>query len=80
MKKKITHQKFDELAYSLSSIKNTLLTLGLMKTYFALDEATKAIGWEVAEIIEGIHPMVEIDTVSENNEDKDKNDQTHKIT
>ncbi len=71
MKKKISYQNLRDLALSLSITKNTLLTLGLIKTYHALDSATKEIGWEMAEIMEGNHPLVEIDTVS--NEDKDEN-------
>lgn len=71
MKKKITYQNLHSLALSLSITKNELLTLGLIKTYHALDSATKEIGWEMAGIMEGNHPLVEIDTVS--NEDKDEN-------
>lgn len=72
MKKKITYQRLYELALSISITKNEFLALGLVTTYHALDAATKAIGWEMADIIEGTHPMVELDTMSEN-EDKDEN-------
>lgn len=65
MKKKITYQKLRELALSLSITKNELHALGLMKTYHAIDSATKEIGWEMSEIIDGTHPLVEIDVVTE---------------
>lgn len=71
MKKQISRQKLSEMALAISITKNELLTLGLIKTYHAIDEATRAIGYEMAEIIEDKHLLVEIGTMSEN-EDKDE--------
>lgn len=53
--KEITHEGMRDLATELCLLKNRLLSVGMYKTYHAIDSATKAIGWEMAEIIEGKH-------------------------
>lgn len=42
-----------ELSCELVKLKYAAFTMGLIKTGHALDKATNAIGWEMAEILEG---------------------------
>ena len=65
MKKKITHQAIQGFALKISVLKNELLLAGLIETYHEIDSVTKKIGWEIASIRAGNHPLVEIDSESE---------------
>lgn len=64
--KVVTNEDLTNVAIELSLLKNKLLSMGLYKTYHAIDSATQAVGYEMAEIIEGKHPtkLVKSDTVS----------------
>lgn len=65
--KVLSHKDMTDVASELSLLKNKLLSMGLYKTYHAMDSATQVVGYEMAEIIEGKHPtkLIQPDTVSE---------------
>ncbi len=42
-----------ELANRIVQLKHDAMVMGLIKTGHALEEATQAVGWEMAEILEG---------------------------
>lgn len=61
MAKKITSKnELTDLSNKLQLLKNEVISLGLVGTYHLLDEASKKIGWEIAETIEGNNILVEI--------------------
>ena len=45
-----------EFASDVALMKNRAARLGLWKTMHSLEPATQAVGWEIAEILEGKHP------------------------
>ncbi len=59
--KKITYKNLQDLALRLSILKNDLLIAGLVETYHEIDSATKKIGWEMSDIIDGKSKLVELD-------------------
>lgn len=65
--KTITYQTMQELALELALLQNNLMEAGMLKTFHAIQGATKQIGWEMAEIIEGNHVTKLLDTVKEKN-------------
>ena len=54
-KSKLKVNHLTDLASRAALLKNEFIAAGLYKTYHAMDGVTKAIGWEIAEIIEGKH-------------------------
>jgi hypothetical protein len=52
----ITYQEIRELINRANQLKHDLMKAGLFQTYHAMDEVTKAIGWEASEIMAGKHP------------------------
>ena len=60
MKKKISRKTMQDLALRISILKNELLVAGLIETYHEIDSATKKIGWEISNIVEGNHLLVEL--------------------
>lgn len=42
-----------ELANRIVQLKADAIAMGLIKTGHAMEEATQAVGWEMAEILEG---------------------------
>lgn len=66
--KSITYNEIREITSEVVNLQNKLITHGLFQTYHEMHEVTKRIGWEIAEIIEGKHPI----KIKQENED-DKN-------
>lgn len=59
MPKKTTDPRLEDLkgfASDVMLMKHRAATLGLWKTMHALEPATQAVGYEIAEILDGEHP------------------------
>lgn len=56
----VIHKHFHrhQLIAELVRLRARFAHVGMMKTFHALEEAVRSSGWELAEIIEGTHPMV----------------------
>ena len=54
------------LALAIVQLKYDAMKMGMLKTAHALEPATQAVGWEMAEILEGKRPdhLMEIDNDS----------------
>jgi len=48
----IQEQDRRDFIVELIAIKHRAIQLGMIKTFHAIDEATKVVGWELAEMLE----------------------------
>jgi hypothetical protein len=55
--KTMTYKEIREINLQCVQLKSKLMELGLFQTAHAMDEVTKKIGWETAEVIDGNHPV-----------------------
>jgi hypothetical protein len=56
MSKKPTFAEAKQFASDLMLMKYRAMELGLFKTAHALEPGTRAVGWEIAEIMDNKHP------------------------
>ncbi len=56
---KVTKNQLTDVAFEIQVLKEKLIKLGLLKTYKSMDETTKILGWECAEILSNEHPLTE---------------------
>jgi hypothetical protein len=57
-REKFDRRAADALILRIIEVKAEAMRIGLVKTAHALEPATKAVGWEVAEAMQGKHPLV----------------------
>jgi hypothetical protein len=50
------HSNVNELSIKLAALRQDMADAGFLKTYQALDVATKALGWEAAEQLDRAKP------------------------
>jgi hypothetical protein len=50
------YKKIYELINRATTLKHDLMEAGMIKTFHAMDEVTKQIGYEAGEILEDKHP------------------------
>ena len=50
------HKTIHDLILRMTNLHNDLMKAGLIKTYHAMHEAVKQVGYEAAEIMDGDHP------------------------
>jgi hypothetical protein len=51
----ITHEKTRELILKCVNLQQELMREGLFETYHKMHDVTRAVGWEVAQVLEGKH-------------------------
>lgn len=54
--KTLTYEQIRQINLECVQLKSKLMDMGLYRTLQKMDEVTKEIGWETAEVIEGKHP------------------------
>lgn len=56
IKMNTNYVQINSLIYRATKLKHDLMQAGLLRTFQKMDEVTKCIGWEAAEILEDKHP------------------------